>query len=343
MSTTSLRPFPNSLLNPIPPSSSNSIHKPARTSILSASCSLDPRSNPAPSYFTPALTLPSTSSTSCSSHHNASSPTSRIAPTSSSSSSRTADMHLASPPPTPNSTLPQAHTDALCYILPQVDQDIREDEDCEGPCAECRMRRYEPYGRHSKSTDSQEQRAEEETRDQSTAAGPSRICLNTSSGEIGTPALSFAQSSLPTPEAHPEVPGPGIDLEVSLHTSEAPPEELGREPKTTESTPRASSKSPSHAIDLYALQRLIHEQELPLWHGSGAARMHEDEEPCDSRHMWTDECVEVTRDFGGPSLEESLRWVTHLMLGDQASRDLIARMNMGMTTLENVRKSKACR
>lgn len=169
------------------------------------------------------------------------------------------------------------------------------------------MRRYEPYGRHSKSTDSQEQRAEEETRDQSTAAGSSRICLNTSSGEIGTPALSFAQSSLPTPEAHPEVPGPGIDLEVSLHTSEAPPEELGREPKTTESTPRASSKSPSHAIDLYALQRLIHEQELPLWHGSGAARMHEDEEPCDSRHMWTDECVEVTRDFGGPSLEESLR------------------------------------
>lgn len=322
MSTTSLRTFPNSLLNPILPSSNNPIYKPARTSILSASCSLDSRSNPAPSNCTPTLTLPSTSSTSGSSHHNASLPASIIASTRPSYFSRAANMHLASPPPTPTSTLAQAHTGALCYVLQEVDQDIGEDVDCEGPCAECRMRRYEPHGRHSKSTDSQVQSAEEETQDQSTVAGSSRICLNTSPGQIGTPALSFTQSSLSTPEAHPEVQGPEIDPEVSLHVSAAHPEELGREPKTTQSTPRASSKSPSHAIDLYALQRLVRGQELPLWHGSGAARMHEVGEPCDSGHMRTNEYGEVNEDFGGLSLGESLRLVHTLDTGGSGESGL---------------------
>ncbi|KAG1876223.1 hypothetical protein F4604DRAFT_686581 [Suillus subluteus] len=401
VATTSLRAFPNSLLNPITPPSTDPIHKPARTSILSAFRSLDSTYNPVPSHFTPTLVLPSTSSTSGPSNYNVSSPASRIAPiaptppsSSPSSSAHTANMHLASPPPTPTSMLAQAHATASCHILPQVYQDIGGDMDCEGPCVDCEMRRYEHYGRCNQSTDSQEQSAEE-TRDQSTAAGSLRTCSNTSSGEIGTPSpeaqpgilgvpLSTSetqnQSTIADPsrmcfdpssgesqllganaEASPhldaqlEGPGvekevsisafelqhqsttvdsprmcldrrcgeldqpsrsfeanaeasphvPGIEPEVLLPASEVHPKELGGELKATESAP--SSKSPLHAIDLDALQRLIHGHELPLWHGLGAARMHEDGEPLGSGHMWTDEYGEVNGDFGGPSLEEGLR------------------------------------
>ncbi|KAG1876903.1 hypothetical protein C8R48DRAFT_768471 [Suillus tomentosus] len=110
--TTSLRTFPNSLLNPISPSSTNPIHKPTHTSTLSALRPLDHKSNPASSNFTHTVTLPSTSSTSGSSAYDASFLVSRIAPiaptassSSLSSSACTANMHLASPPTTPTSTL----------------------------------------------------------------------------------------------------------------------------------------------------------------------------------------------------------------------------------------------
>ncbi|KAG2139486.1 hypothetical protein BD769DRAFT_202044 [Suillus cothurnatus] len=415
VATTSFRTFPNSLLNPIPPSSTNSIHKPARTPALSAFRSLDSKSNSATSHFMHTLTSPSTSSNSGSSNYNVSSPASRIAPivhtppsSSPSSSVRTANMHLASPPPTPTSTLAQAHATASCHILPQVYQNIGGDMDCEGPCVDCEMRHYEYYGRRSQNMDPQEQGAEEETRDQITVAGSSRVCLNTSSSEIGTPSpeaqpevlgvplstfeaqgqsttadpsrkyfdtssseldspsLSFGVNAEASPhldaqleesgvekkvsvsafevqdqstvvdsprmcldrpcgeldhrsrsfeaiaeasphvlEAQPE--GPGIEPEVPLPASEAHPEESGGEPKATESDPVASSKSPSHTIDLDALQKLIHEYGLPLWRGLGPARMYNDGEPRGSGHMWTDEFEGVNGDFGGPSLEDGLR------------------------------------
>lgn len=207
---------------------------------------------------------------------------------------------------------------------------------------ECKMRRYENDGRRSQSMDSKEQSAEEETRDQSTIAGSSHICLNTSSGGIGTPSSSFSEASLPAPEAQPEVPGIppstietqseldhpsrsfeanaeasphvleaqleglGIEPEIPLHTSEAHPEELRGEPKATVSASRASSRSPSHAIDLDALQRLIHGHTLPPRYRLGMARMDKGGEPRGSEHMWTDEYGEVNGDFGGLSLEESL-------------------------------------
>ncbi|KAG2156711.1 uncharacterized protein EDB93DRAFT_863038 [Suillus bovinus] len=206
--STSLRTFPNSLLNPIPPSSTNPIHKPTRTSIQSASRSLDSGLDSAPANFTPTLTLPFTSSTSGSSTSPPVSGIAPIAPTpfssSPSSSTRTADMHLASPPQTPTSMLARAHTTASYHILPQVYQDIGGDVDCEGPCMECKMRRYEHQERFSQSMNFLEQNTNEETRDQSTVAGSSRICLNTSS--VG-PSLSFGEASLPALEAQPEVPG----------------------------------------------------------------------------------------------------------------------------------------
>lgn len=207
---------------------------------------------------------------------------------------------------------------------------------------ECKMRRYEYDGRRSQSTDSKEQSAEEEPRDQSMIAGSSRICLNTSSGGIGTPSSSFSEASLPAPEAQPEVPGIppstietqseldhpsrsfeanaeasphvleaqleglGIEPEIPLLASEARPEELRGEPKATASASRASSRSPSHAIDLDALQRLIHGHTLPPRYRLGTARTN----PRGSEHMWMDEYGEVNGDFGGPSLEESL-WLGH--------------------------------
>lgn len=265
------------------------------------------------------------------------------------------------------------------------------------------MRHYEHYERRNQSMDSQEQ-STEETRDQSTAAGSLRTCLNSSSGEIGTPSpeaqpevlgaplstletqnqstiadpsrMCFDTSSSESPslganaEASPhldaqlegpgvekEVPvsvfqvqdqsttvdsprmcldrpcgesdqpsrsfeanaeasphmleaqpeGSGIEPEIPLPASEAHPKEFGGELKATESAPRATPKSPSHAIDLDALQRLIHGHVLPLWHGLGAAGMHQDGEPRGSGHMRTDEYGEVNEDFGGSSLEEGLR------------------------------------
>ncbi|KIK34108.1 hypothetical protein CY34DRAFT_658720 [Suillus luteus UH-Slu-Lm8-n1] len=383
MSKVSLRAFPNSLLNPIPPSTNNPTHKPAPLSLLSAFRSIDSRSNPAPSQF---LSLPPTSTTSGSSDYNDLFPVSRIvsiAPTPLSSShsfsTHTTNMHLASPPPTPTTTLTQAHPTASHHILPQVYKNTGGDVDYEGPCVDSEMRHYEHYGRRSQGTDFQEQSAEEDTQDQRTIIGSTHMSLNMSSGEIGTLSPPFSGAS--APEAQPEVPtvpppifemrnqskiadlsrlcfdtssgeldyrspspganaeasphldeqlegrgvekevpvsaievedqstivdsqcmrldrpcgeldhpsrsfeanaeasphvheaqleGSGIEPEVALSASEAHSEELGGEPKSTQSTPRAKSKSLlSHPIDLDALQRLIDSLNEPGYGDSG--------------------------------------------------------------------------
>jgi hypothetical protein len=147
-----------------------------------------------------------------------------------------------------------------------------------------------------------------EVQDQSTIVDSPRMCLDRPCGELDHRSRSFeaiAEASPHVLEAQPE--GPGIEPDVPLPASEAHPEESGGEPKATESDPVASSKSPSHTIDLDALQRLIHEYGLPLWRGLGAARMYNDGEPRGSGHMWTDEFEGVNGDFGGPSLEDGLR------------------------------------
>lgn len=98
-----------------------------------------------------------------------------------------------------------------------------------------------------------------EVQDQSTIVDSQCMPLDRPCGELNHPSRSFEASAEASPHVHEvQLEGPGIEPEVALSASEAHPEELGGEPKSTQSTPRAKTKSLlSHAIDLDALQRLI--------------------------------------------------------------------------------------
>ncbi|KAG2740431.1 hypothetical protein P692DRAFT_20880931 [Suillus brevipes Sb2] len=184
---------------------------------------LNSRSNPAPSHF---LSLPPTSTTSGSSDYNGSFLVSRIAPiaptppsSSHSSSTHTPNMHLASPPPTPTTTLPQAHATASRHIPPQAHQNTGGGVDCEGLCVDCEMRHYEHYGRRSQGTDFQEQSAEEDTHDQRTIIASSRMCLTMSPGEIGIPSPSFSGASAPEAQLEaPTVPPPMLRRGIKVQS-----------------------------------------------------------------------------------------------------------------------------
>lgn len=128
------------------------------------------------------------------------------------------------------------------------------------------MRCYEHHGRRSYSTDSQEQSVEEETRDQSTIAGSSRICLNMSSGGIGTPSPSFAEASLPAPEAQPEVSGvPLCTFETQNQVIIAEPSRMCLDTSSDELDypSGANTEASPHLLDAQ-LEGLGIEKEVPV-------------------------------------------------------------------------------
>ncbi|KAG1723108.1 hypothetical protein EDB19DRAFT_370797 [Suillus lakei] len=349
MSTTSLRSFPNSLLNPILPSSPDPIHNPARTSMLSAFSSFGSKSNPAPSRFTPPSTYPlphqqqsrpiitfySLPQTSLLSH--LSNPhhhvhfllaqvlltcTSRAHPQLPSlRSHRRAWLRCAI------SSRGFTRIPREMWIVKVLVWTVKPDRNTMGIAVRVRI----PGSRALRRIPGIKVRwlirrvgawvpgvslSTFETQDQSAIADSSRMCLDTSSGEMDRPSPSVEANAEAFPHVlEAQLEGSGVEQEAPLPASEAHPEESEVEPEVqlsasqTQSPPRASSNSPSHMIDLDALQKLIHGHELPLWPALDPVGMGEDgeRESRGSGQLLADEYGEVNGDFGGPSIEESLR------------------------------------